>query len=143
MKKYILISIFSLGLSFQNYSQQSELQSDIKELLELTGSGKLGLQVMNQLVENFKKAFPDVNQNFWDEFMKEINPDDLINMVIPVYEKYYTSAEITQLIAFYKTPIGQKTIAATPQITQDSMKVGQKWGRELAEKVVKKLEQSK
>lgn len=140
MKNILLISILSISVSFQSLSQQSEIQKNIKELLVLTGSAELGVQVAGQLLSSFNKAYPDVPQDFWDEVMKEINTDDLINLVIPIYKKYYTLEEINQLIVFYKTPLGKKMTAVLPGISSDSMAAGQKWGKEIAEKVIKKLE---
>jgi hypothetical protein len=143
MKKIFAISLLLIFVSFQSLSQETEVQKNIKELLVLTGSAELGIQVGKQLMANFSKAFPDVSQDFWDGFMKEIKPNDLINLIIPIYEKHYTAEEIKELIAFYKTPVGKKTIAVLPQITADSMKAGQAWGKEIAKKVMKQLEENK
>ena len=60
-------------------------------------------------------------------------------MVIPIYDKYYTETEIKELTDFYATPIGRKVITVTPLISQESMQAGQKWGKELGEKLYKDL----
>ncbi|MFM2064659.1 MAG: hypothetical protein RLZZ507_4330 [Cyanobacteriota bacterium] len=64
----------------------------------------------------------------------------MIKEYIPLYDKYFTNEEIKALIAFYQTPIGQKTLAVTPQITQDSTEIGIKYGREAAQRALQKLE---
>lgn len=142
MKKTFFVSIIAFFISFQVFSQETEIQKNIKELLELTGSAKLGIQVGNQLIESFSNAYPDVSNEFWEGFKKEINPSELIDLIVPIYEKYYSLEEVKQLIAFYKTPIGQKTISVLPKITNDSMKAGQIWGKEIAKKVLIKLEEN-
>jgi len=140
MQKIFLPLIF-IVLSFSGYSQDSEKIKDIKKMLELTGSGKMGIQVMQNLLTSFKKSFPDVDEKFWDDFMREIKPEDLDALIIPIYDKYYTEEEIKQLIKFYNSPIGKKSIDKMPAIMQESMEVGQNWGREVADKVIAQLKE--
>lgn len=140
MKKLLSLLLFVLAIQV-GHAQESQLREDIRELLELTGSSKLGIQVMSQMIGSFQNIYPDVPQEFWEEFMKEIKEDDLTNLMIPIYEKYYTNEEIKGLIAFYETPLGQKTVKVLPQLTQDSMTAGQQWGAELGERVVQKLQE--
>ena len=139
MKK-ILIALLICGFSVSAHSQVSTKSEKIKHLLELTGAGKLGKQVAENVISVFQKQYPDVNPKFWDKFKKEIKPDDLENMIVPIYDEYFTEGDIDQLIAFYKTPIGKKVIATLPDITQESMAAGQQWGKELARKVIEELE---
>jgi len=64
-------------------------------------------------------------------------------MTIPIYDKHLTHEEIRGLIAFYQTPLGAKLIAKMPAIAQDSMAVGMKWGGEIAQKAMAKMEAQK
>ena len=138
-KAFIVIVLFCMaGMS---YSQDTAMQRDIRKLLEMTGSAKLGMQVINYLMTSFKESYPNVPQTFWDEFSKEVNEDGLVKMVVPIYEKYYTHKDIKGLIKFYKSPLGKKSIELAPQLTQDSMQVGEAWGKEISEKALKKLRQ--
>lgn len=131
-------------LTTASYSQSIATNESIKELMELTGSGKLGVQMGNQLIEIFKKNYPDMRSEFWDGFEKEFTSDTFQNMVIPIYKKYYSEDDVKQLIAFYKSPIGKKVTASTPQIMQESMEAGQKWGAAIGAKVYERItEQAK
>ncbi len=139
MKK-ILLAIL-LFTSIFAFSQTDKVEKDIKELLVLTGSAQLGKQVASQMFDSFEKMYPQVPAEFWDEFKKEMKTDDLINLMVPIYKKYYTHDEIKDLIKFYKTPIGQKTISVMPSVTQDAMAAGQTWGQEIAMKVLEKMKE--
>ena len=139
MKK-ILLAIL-LFTSVFTFSQTDKVEKDIKELLVLTGSAQLGKQVASQMFDSFEKMYPQVPAEFWDEFKKEMKTDDLINLMVPIYKKYYTHDEIKDLIKFYKTPIGQKTISVMPSVTQDAMAAGQTWGQEIAMKVLEKMKE--
>ena len=80
-----------------------------------------------------------MDEKFWDDFAKEIKAEDLVNLIIPIYDKYYTEDDIDQLISFYNTPTGKKMIETLPIVTQESMTAGQAWGKLIGEKVIQQL----
>lgn len=107
----------------------------------MTGSGKMGVQVVSTLLDSFQKRFPSVDIELWDEFKKEIKPEELTTLIAPLYEKYYTEEDLDQLIAFYQSPVGKKSIQIMPQIMQESMAIGQNWGKVIVERVTKRLKE--
>ena len=133
----IIMSLFLLPFFVK--AQETEIQKNIKELMELTGAAKIGIQVITQIFSSYEKTYPNVPGEIWADILKEINEYDMIKMIIPIYEKYYTSDEINELINFYKTPLGKKTIEVMPGLTQDSMAVGREWGLKIVEKVNRNL----
>ena len=108
-------------------------------MMIISGSGELGVQVMKQMIPTFKRSLPKVPQKFWTDFIAQVDPNELVEMCIPSYDKHLTHAEVKELINFYKTPVGQKLIRVQPQIMQECMIAGQKWGRELGRKIGKQL----
>ncbi len=107
----------------------------------MTGLGKLGVQVAQNMLTSFKQSFPNVPEEFWTNFMKEVNPEMLITMIIPIYDKYYTEEDIKKMIEFYQSPVGKKVISTLPQVMQESMQVGQNWGKEIGKKVHNNLKE--
>lgn len=114
--------------------------ADVKRLLELTGAAQLGQQVMQQLIPSFKAQMPNVPERFWQDFMKEANPNELVDQVALIYDKHLTHDEVKAIIKFYETPAGKKLVSVLPQVTQESMVVGQNWGRALGERIARKLQ---
>ena len=142
--KFNIKAIILIGVLFALqpiFSQKTEVQKDINRLLILSGSGDVAVQVINQMADSFKQHYPDVPADFWDSFKEKAKKEDLINLVAPIYEKYYTHDEIKQIIKFYETPVGQKTIKVLPNITQESMIAGQEWGMKLGNQIAKELEE--
>jgi hypothetical protein len=43
--------------------------------------------------------------------------------------------------AFYESPAGQKVLATLPAITQESMKIGQAWGEQVARRVQQEIQE--
>jgi|SRR5688572_17999836 len=112
---------------------------DIRKLLVMTGSAQLGAQVMAQLMQSMKKAMPNVPERFWADFQKEVRTDELIDLIVPVYDRHLSHDDVKALIKFYETPSGKKFVSVLPQITQESMAAGENWGRGLAERVISRL----
>ena len=134
MKKVSFLILFNCLIVF-GFSQNTSKTENIKLLLEMTGSGKLGVQVVENTVANFRKSLPDVPEDFWDNILKEVNPDALVKLIIPIYDKFYTEEDLKKVIEFYQSPVGQKMISTMPQLMQESMKAGEIWGQEIGQKV--------
>jgi hypothetical protein len=118
-------------------------QADIQKLMNLTGAGNLGMQAMDQMIASMKGAMANVPDKFWTEFRKEVNADELVTLILPVYDKHLSHAEIKELIKFYETPVGRKMISVMPAITAESMQVGQQWGMHVAMRAKQKLDAQK
>lgn len=139
MKKTLLI--FALLIFSISFAQTKN--DKIKELMVLTGAGDMGADFAKQLITQYKTAYSHVPEKFWTDFSSEIKASDLENLVIPIYDKYYSEQDINDLIKFYNSPVGKKTISVLPQIMRESMEAGQGWGRNISEKILEKLETEK
>lgn len=60
-------------------------------------------------------------------------------MLSLVYYIHLNQDDLNSIIAFYTTPIGKKFAQKTPFITQESMLIGQAWGKKIGEALVKKM----
>jgi len=118
-----------------------ELKKDIRKMLKLSGQGELGIQVMESMIGSFKVTMPDVPDSFWKDFMNEVDADGLIEMVVPVYAKHFTRDDIKAMVEFYNSPVGKKLIKKQPLIMQESMAVGEAWGTQISEKLLKRLQE--
>lgn len=116
----------------------------MNELFELTGITKvaetMGVQTAALTVEAMRKVNPELNQkmvNIINEeialfFKEKMNDGSFLPIYYPIYDKYYTTDELKELVVFYKTPLGQKSISILPSIMQDSMDAGKKWGESIS-----------
>jgi hypothetical protein len=109
--------------------------ADIKKLLDVTGSSKLGQEVIHQVIGEFKKISPNVPDSFWEKASKEANPSDLEKITISIYDKYLSDDDIKGLVAFYQSPLGQKVVKVMPQISRESMAAARQWGIQFVEKI--------
>lgn len=140
MKKIIVAFVFLIGVT--GFAQTSK-EAKIKELIEVTGVSKMAVQGAQQFVNTYKENYKDIPDEFWNGFLKEVSTEEFSKLYIPIYSKYYTESDLDELIKFYKTPIGQKTISNMPLIMNESMEVGREWGQNLAKKLIDKINEQK
>jgi hypothetical protein len=113
----------------------------IERLLEVSGEADLMKQGMLAMIDQMRPALAELPQEFFDEFKKAVLGDDLVTMVIPVYDRHFTLEEIEELTYFYESPIGVKLVKKQPLIQQDGMGVGQRWGEQKAAEIMETLRQ--
>jgi hypothetical protein len=136
-----LIPMLSVSAESQPKADAAAKRADIKRMIEITGASKIALQIMRQMIAAFKKDAKGVPDQFWDDFMAEVDPNELVDLYVLIYDKHFTHDDIKQLIKFYETPVGQKLIKSLPAITQESMSAGMEWGQRIARKVRQRLEE--
>jgi uncharacterized protein len=124
-------------------------QADIEHLLNMTGALQLGRQFSEalsiQMIRIVKSAHPEIPQKLLDNIPADIDAvisrrmSGLERMLVKLYAKYFTDGEIKQLINFYSTPIGQKTIKTMPILMREGMMLGQQWGRALSPEIQQRI----
>jgi uncharacterized protein len=137
MKKVVL-SFLLTAFTLVGYSQiDSSKARAIKKLIEISGAEKM----MVPSFDYFQKSFPKAPKEFWDEIAKE-NMPMFVDYMASIYNKYYSQEDIKQMIEFYNTPLGKKLSATTPLIMREATSGGQTLGKQLAEKIVKRLKEN-
>ena len=146
MKK---LAVFVIGLAFvftvhaQSDAIDPELEAAIGELIDATGALEIGEQfaaaIINQMTGALRESQPDVPTQAFDIISEEVTATitgelemgNFQALIVPIYAKYFSLEEVRQLLAFYQTPLGRKTVEVMPQLTQESMLVGQSWGLDI------------
>jgi uncharacterized protein len=140
----ILLSLTLVGVCCaQDASDDAAKHQDTKRLMEAVGTTQLLQQMIDQTLEQqlrmLRRSRPEVPPHFWDDFMKEArqeaSPQELMDLIVPIYDRHFTHDEILQMISFYETPLGKKISATLPEIQQESLQVGQEWGESLGERL--------
>jgi hypothetical protein len=115
--------------------------ADIRQLLDVVGAKALMSQTMDTMADNIKpllaKALPPGEYRerlidlFFVKFKSKADPQQLLESIVLLYDKYLSAEEIKGLIQFYQTPLGQKTVTVIPKLMAESEEQGRKWGEEL------------
>ena len=127
--------------SAQTIFAEPATEKSVRELLAATGAGNMAVQIMTGMIAPLKKAIPKAPDAFWEEFLKEVSSDELINMSLPIYQKYYSEEDIQAIITFYDSPVAKRMVANQPAIVQEAMQIGQVWGRKIGERALERAKQ--
>jgi hypothetical protein len=110
-----------------------EKRTEIDKLLRLTGMEKLMDQMKGQMIGSLKSSITGAPAGFWEKFSTKMDTRELIEKIVPIYDKYYTIDDLKAVNEFYSSPAGQKILGTLPQVMQESMKVGQAWGQKISQ----------
>tara|TARA_B110000483_G_scaffold131430_1_gene157285 strand:+ start:392 stop:880 length:489 start_codon:yes stop_codon:yes gene_type:complete len=136
IKIILLLTLFTLSqLSFaEEISEEKKLIVD--EFMQV--SGELDIEIpVQELTKTFitllaqnKNLDPRVVPIAEDEIaiiMQELFLDNgFLNEVgYATYGKYFTIAELKDMVAFYKTPTGKKMVSVLPKLETDALSIGE------------------
>lgn len=143
MKNTLAIVALFMLFTFTAFAQDDKAyENKLSEMFQVSGSEATFQAAIKQMLTMQKQQHPSVNSETWDELGKEFletSMDDLVKMLVPVYKKHLTQADLEGLIKFYQSPVGQKFAKKTPLITQESMQVGQQWGMKIGQAFTEKM----
>jgi hypothetical protein len=126
--------------------------SAARKLMETTGAIGMARQMIDgleqQLVQIIASANPGkeaqvqslVTELLMPEFRARIG--ELEEPTLRVWADAFTVAEMDELLAFYATPIGRKTLSVMPQLSQQSSALGMAWGQRVAQDAIAKHERA-
>lgn len=107
-------------------------------MLELNGTQDTYDMMFSQIVSQMKTRMPKVSDDTWAKVKENVfdkKIEELNKKLVPIYKKHFTHEEIKDIIAFYQTETGKKMAEKSAIITQESITIGQKWGRKLGQSI--------
>ena len=140
-----VLSIAAAPLAAQTVDTVPEPRTPAKLALvrELMATANFRDQLVRTMRESSTRtgAMTPVPPGFWDKFIAraEQDADTLLAPMVEDYARYFTSADLRALIAFYKTPAGQRMSFAAPVISANSSYVGAQWGARVGMEIVGEL----
>jgi hypothetical protein len=131
----------------QEQSSQSAAKIDpakeaaIRKLIEITGARKTVEKVMAGMTENMKpmlaKMLPPGEYQerlitlFFEKFQSKLKIEDMLDISVSAYDKYFSKEDIDGLAQFYQTPLGKKVMTVLPQLLLETQTAGMKMGEEV------------
>lgn len=110
----------------------AQLQKNMPQIMQqgataaINGNASLTPEQKKQAIEKAAREIPAAAAAFGNTFNDPKLMDELVAEIIPLYARHFTAAEIGQIAAFYKTPVGQKMLATMPAVMNESMQIGQR-----------------
>lgn len=141
MKRFVLATIVLLCTSAIGFAQQDPADSpatkeDVQKYLEVMHSREMMSKMIDAMTkpvhqmmhEQYEKNKDKLPADFearmdkvFDDYMKSFPWDEILDSMVPIYQKHLTKGDINHLVAFYSTPTGQKVLRELPAITAEAM----------------------
>lgn len=159
MKIRPLAVVALLFLAIAPLFAQSDAPATREDILKLFDTMKIHDQmrmVMDSVLkqqramihEALKKRDPNVTEDelkhldqFMTDVMKDTPVNELLDDMIPVYQKHLTRADVSAMDTFYASPTGQKLLREMPEMTAESMQAANPHMQTMMEKVMNRTEQ--
>lgn len=118
-----------------------EKRNNIRKMMEASGSARIGTQMARLAKQTLRQSMSQCNNctaRTFELLDKEVDKlfiarsqakGELVDQLVEVYHKHFSAPEIKALLAFYTSPLGKRVSEVTPQIAQESLALGQTWGR--------------
>jgi len=113
----------------------------IRKLFEIQGTRKTMQEVITGISNNMKptlvRSLPPGDYRdklidlFFERFQSKLKVDDLIEVSVPVYDKYFSKEDLAGLVQFYQTPLGQKVNSVLPKVLVETQAAAAGIGEEL------------
>ena len=115
-------------------------KEEVQRFLEVMRARKqveLIMQGLQQVFEKssmdaFKKKVPNATpeqlarlQAMNRDILKDFTADEIMDSVIPIYQRHFTKQDLAASTAFYSSPAGQRILDQMPAVVQESLQAGQ------------------
>ena len=141
MKSFLCAAFFCLSLggvcaAQQNPADTPASKEDVEKYLQVMNSRDMMTKMADamskpihemihqQYLKDKDKLPPDFEARMnkrMDEMFKNFPWDEILDSMVPVYQKHFTKGDMDTFVAFYSTPTGQKMLRELPAITAETM----------------------
>ena len=142
----VVIFFFSLSCLAQSVDDSPASKADVERYFQIVDSHNMLTKLMgaesktmHQLVHDqylkHKDELPSDYESkinaLMDDMYKDIPFDEMLQAMVPAFQKHLSKGDIDSLVAFYSSPTGEKVLREMPDMMaeamQDMMPIMNKW----------------
>jgi hypothetical protein len=139
-----LLLIASCSLGFAQAQIDAASKQDVEDMMQLTGArdrmpliySAMASQLASDFADRYRQQHPNANPAEVQKatadateriqaMLKAIPTDELLDAMIPVYQKYFTHSDIKAINEFYESPTGQKMLKNMNSMMMEAMQAAQ------------------
>jgi hypothetical protein len=158
MKRPALVLLACLLFASISFAQQNDAnapasKADVERFLDAMHTRDMTKSMMNAMTVQMHKMVheqvlkqPNLPADseerlnkLTDSVYKEMPVDELIDVMIPVYQKHFTKGDMDALVAFYSSPTGEKMVKEMPAIMSESMQAASGILQEMMAKMTQRV----
>ncbi|MGO9366655.1 MAG: DUF2059 domain-containing protein [Terriglobales bacterium] len=133
----LTLSLCAVAQTTVSIAPDAASKEDVRKLFDVMASREQMSQLMQQVFaqmrkmnrEEIKKRRPEITEadltrmdQQSEDLIKNFPLDEMLNDMIPVYQRHFSKSEIDSLTAFYSSPLGQKFLHEMPAVTAETMR---------------------
>lgn len=159
MKTRCLLLVLLLSSSMPRLLAQSDAPSSRDDIMKLFAVMKVHDQtrlVMESVAtqqrammhDGLRRRYPQITDGEIArldqatlDIMRDVSVDDMLNDMIPIYQKHLSKKDVDAMSAFYASDTGQKLLREMPAMTTESMRATAPRMQAIMEKVMDRIEQ--
>ena len=107
----------------------------------INNNPKLNAEQKTQALAKMEKELPAFVSSMQSVMNDPVMIDEILAETVPIYARTFSADELKQMTAFYRTPVGAKMLASTPQLMAQGMQVGQQVVARRIGPLVQKMQQ--
>lgn len=136
-----------------NTATDASREELIRELIELTDAEQLEGVFSRQFIDRVANVVALVQPQLDPRTMRVIREesaavvrdriesgDALYSVLYPVYSRHFNIVELSRLVEFYQSPLGQKLVRVSPQLLTESLSLGREWGLSLVPEIIDRVQ---
>jgi hypothetical protein len=158
MKTCHVLTLILLSTSISVYAQ-SDTPSSRDDIMKLFAVMKVHDQtrlVMESVAaeqrammhDGLRKRYPQITEAEMArldqatlDIMRDVSVDDMLDDMIPIYQKHLSKKDVDAMSAFYASDTGQKLLREMPAMTSESMRATAPRMQAIMERVMNRIEQ--
>jgi hypothetical protein len=140
VNRLLLAAILCVGFSWNGLAQSAADAPATKEDVERYFQAVHSHDMMQRMLEAMSKPMHQMTHDqctkdknnlpadcearinkMTDDMMKQVPFDEMMQAMVPAYQKHFTKGDMDTLIAFYSAPTGQKVLQEMPSIMAEGM----------------------
>jgi hypothetical protein len=119
-----------------------------KELMQVKGATNIFDPLVPGIIESAKNAFLPTHPGLFRE-LNEVaailrtqfasRRNEILDEIARLYAQRFSEAEMKEVIAFYKSPVGRKFVADEPEVIDQGLARTQAWSNKLSDDVLNRF----
>lgn len=119
-----------------------------RDIIDASGAGhafdSIIPSIMQQAYASFLQQNPDLQKPLVEAITAirgdfEKRQPEIIGLMATAYASHFTEAELQELLAFYRTPVGKKLVTELPAVLEESFARAREWGTKTSEEFIAAL----
>jgi hypothetical protein len=140
VNRFLVAAILCVGFSWTALAQTAAdapaSKEDVEKYFEATHSHDMMLKMLDAMAKPMRQMAHEqcakdkdnlpadcearIN-NRMDEMWKQMPFDEMMQAMVPAFQKHFTKGDMDALVAFYATPTGQKMLQELPAVMGEGM----------------------